>query len=301
PIPRNLIITPNDRFYIQQFQGISRVKAEEWQLSIGGLVENPITLTYNDILKRPRAEMMRTLECIGNPVGGNQIGNATWAGFWLNDLLDEVGIKPQAVRARFHAADGYETSVKLEWITQPGVLMAYEMNGEPLPEAHGFPLRIFMPGLYGQKMPKWITHIDFIDDDTHRGYWENKGWSDIASVKTNSQITIPTHIAHLPLTQNEITGIAYAGTRQITRVEIGVEHNDTLTWFEADEYIHGDSPQVWTQFYARWQPPESGSYTLLVRATDETGFTQTERARGLLEGSYPDGTDKIHNIVVMVG
>lgn len=298
--PREVAVTPVEDFYVQHFQTAVDVLPAEWRLTVDGLVERPVTLGYEQVRERPRGEMMRTLECIGNPVGGNQIGNANWAGFWLDELLAEVGVKGEAKRARFEAADGYETSVLLEWIRQPGVLMAYEMNGEPLTAEHGFPLRILVPGLYGQKMPKWITRIEFIADEDHQGYWEAKGWSDVAVVKTNSQIMAPTHIGRVAMGEVEVYGVAYAGKRAITKVEVGVEADGMLTWREA-ELLPGPSHEVWTQFYFYWTPPADTSYTLLVRATDETGFVQTERGRGLLEGAYPDGTDKIHSIVVKAG
>lgn len=297
---REVVITPLEEFYVQFFDSVASVAAGTWSLTVDGLVERPVTLTLEEVKARPRAELMRTLECIGNPVGGNQIGNANWAGFWLADLLEEVGVKAEAKRARFEAADGYQTSVWLEWINQPGVLMAYEMDGEALTEQHGFPLRIFMPGLYGQKMPKWITRIEFISDEDHQGYWEQKGWSDVAAVKTNSQIFAPSHISRVPLSELEIYGVAYAGNRAITKVEVGIEVDGDETWLEA-ELLPGPTNEAWTQFYAYWTPPADTSYTLLVRATDETGFVQTERGRGLLEGAFPDGTDKIHNIVVKAG
>ncbi len=298
--PREIEITPVEKFYLQHFQSAANVDAATWTLTVDGLVEHPGTFTLDALKSRPRAEMMRTLECIGNPVGGNQIGNAVWAGFWLEELLAEVGVKPEAVRARFLAEDGYETSVARSFIDRPGVLMAYEMNGAPLTPEHGYPLRIFMPGLYGQKMPKWISLIEFIGDDSHRGYWEERGWSDVATVKTNSQIMQPEHIGAVPLAEIEVFGVAYAGDRNITLVEVGVEADNQLTWYPA-ELLAGPSSQVWTQFYLAWTPPSATSFTLLVRATDEQGFVQTERASGILEGSYPDGTDKIHSIVVRAG
>ena len=300
PRPREIEITSVTDFYEQHFQGVEHVDSKEWRLVIDGLVDNPHTLTYAELLSRPKAEIMRTLECIGNPVGGNQIGNAIWGGFWLNDLLAEAGVRPEAVRARFEAADEYDTSVAREFIDRPGVLMAYEMNGQPLTPNHGFPLRIFMPGLYGQKMPKWITRIEFIADAQHRGYWEQKGWSETARVKTNSQLIAPAHIGRVPLAEIEIYGIAYAGDRDITRVEVGIEQGETLNWLPA-EMVSGPSNEVWTQFYLLWTPAEETSYTLLVRATDATGYTQEERASGILQGAFPAGTDKIHNIVVKAG
>ena len=300
PANRSLILTPNDQFYVMETNGTPTVDQDSWRLTIDGLVANPLTLNFADIAARPFIEQMRTLECIGNAVGGNQIGNAVWGGILLTDLLEQAGVLETAVRAQFEAADGYETSVSLEWLNQPGTMLAYQMNGEPLPPQHGYPLRLFMPGLYGQKMPKWITRIQFSDDDSHLGTWEKQGWSNVAEVKTNSQIMLPGHIQKLPLAPLEIFGVAYAGSRAISQVEVGIEQDGELIWQPAAELVAGPSAAVWTQFYLPWTPPALGTYTLLVRATDDTGFVQTERARGILEGAFPDGTDKIHNIVIVV-
>lgn len=300
PRSRDLIMTPNDDFYIMETNGAPTVDIADWQLTIDGLVERPLTLDFAQIQARPFAEMMRTVACIGNAVGGNQIGNALWGGIWLDDLLDEVGVLETAVRAKFAAADNYETSVTLDWINQPGVLLAYQMNGEPLPVDHGYPLRLFIPGLYGQKMPKWISRIQFIDDDSHLGTWEKLGWSNEAAVKTNSQIMAPRHIQKVPLAALEIFGVAYAGNRHITQIEIGLEQDGDLSWQPAETLLRGPSDEVWVQFYHPWTPPAAGIYLLHVRASDESGFVQTERARGVLEGAFPDGTDKVHNIVIVV-
>jgi DMSO/TMAO reductase YedYZ molybdopterin-dependent catalytic subunit len=292
--PNNVVITPNDEFYVTFFDKADpSVDIEEWRLDIDGLVDNPVSLTYDDVLGFPAVEEMRTLECIGNLVGGNQIGNAVWKGFYLDELLKEVGIQEEAIRAQFVAADGYGTSVDLKWITQPGVLMAYEMNGEPLPGIHGYPLRILMPGLYGQKMPKWITRIQFTDEIV-RGFWEVQGWSDIAAVQTNSQIWEP---ANLEFVQSElfVFGIAYAAPREIVKVELGI--NDEK-WLEAD-LIKGPSPLVWTQWSVFWNA-EAGDYTLKVRATDSEHFTQSSSGDGVLKGAFPDGTNAVHDIVVSV-
>ncbi len=302
PAPsRDLILTPNDEFYVMETNGTPTVNLADWLLTIDGLVAQPLTLSFDDVAARPFLEQMRTLECIGNAVGGNQIGNAVWGGTLLAPLLHEAGVLDTAVRARFEAADNYETSVTLDWINQPGTMLAYQMNGELLPPEHGYPLRLFMPGLYGQKMPKWITRVEFIADELHLGTWEAQGWSNVAKVKTNSQIMMPTHIQKVPLAPLEIFGVAYAGDRHVTQVNIGIEALDgDLHWHAVEELVRGPSDEVWTQFYLPWTPPTAGTYTLLVRAADETGFVQTERARGILEGAFPDGTDKIHNIVIVV-
>ncbi len=292
--PTGIVITPNDEFYVTFYQEPNpAVDIDAWRLEIDGLVDNPVLLSYDDVLALPAVEEMRTLECIGNPVGGDLIGNAVWKGFYLEELLKEVGIQPGAVRAQFGAADGYWTSVDLEWIAQPGVLMAYEMNGEPLPPKHGFPLRILMPGLYGQKMPKWITNIRFTDEIV-KGFWESRGWSDVASVQTNSQIWQPRNL-EIVAGEAVVYGIAYAAPREIVSVEVGINGEE---WIEADLF-KGPSPLVWTQWSAVWQA-SPGDYRLSVRATDSDGFTQSTEGAGVLSQAFPNGTNAIHDIVVTV-
>src|SRR6185436_13940306 len=162
-----------------------------------------------------------TLECIGNPVGGSLIGNTTWTGTQLRPLLDEAGIQSDAVRAKFEAADRYMTSIDLDWLLQDDTLLVYAMDGQPLTHEHGYPLRIMMPGLYGQKMPKWLFGMEFIDYK-FQGYYEHYGWSDKCEVKTNSQIVLPENIATITGTF-ALQGWAYAGKRKITMVEISVD------------------------------------------------------------------------------
>lgn len=287
-------VTPTDEFYVTFWKDPSvGVDLDTWRLEIDGLVNNPLSLSYDEMLALPSVEEMRTLECIGNPVGGSQIGNVIWKGFYLDTLLERVGVQSAAARAQFAAADGYWTSVDLPWITQKGVLMAYEMNGEPLKPNHGFPLRILMPGLYGQKMPKWITRIRFTDQVV-QGYWEGRGWSDVASVQTHSQIWSP---QDLETVAGEVVvhGIAYAAPRDIVKVELGINEAE---WIEA-ELTKGPSPLVWTQWRVVWQA-SPGDYRLSVRATDSEGFKQTAGGPGLLAGAFPDGTNAIHDIVVSV-
>lgn len=291
-----LIITDNQRFYTQTFPGADVPTYEdvmtEWSLRVDGMVDNPRTFSYEDIRGLPEYTDIRTLECIGNPVGGRLVGNAEWSGVLVQHILDEVGVQDGVTRARFYAADGYETAVDLEWITQEGAFLAYKMNGQLLPREHGYPLRIFMPGLYGQKQPKWIERIEFIDFD-FQGYWESRGWSDVADVQTNSIIQSPptqTSIAG----QIAIQGIAYAGKRRITAVELRIDEGE---WMAA-ELLEPDDSLIWTQWYLNWTPPASGTFSVEVRATDETGFIQHNPSDGQFGRAKPDGTDAIHRIVV---
>jgi DMSO/TMAO reductase YedYZ molybdopterin-dependent catalytic subunit len=293
PAPEQTLITPTDKFYIQSFSSTSTVDPDTWSLAIDGLVERPLTLTLADIKARPAAEVMRTLECIGNPVGGPQIGNALWKGTYLKPLLDEAGIKPSAYRLKFSAADHYDTAIDLKFIYDDRSFLAYEMNGEPLTPQHGFPLRVFFPGSYGQKMPKWVTRLELIDYE-HEGYWEERGWSDVAQVKTNSIIDEPYANAKFALQTIPIWGVAYAGKRDILKVEVKVGDAE----WRAATLLPGPTNEVWTQWSFDWQPIAEGNYKLQVRATDSDGFTQS-RTSGLLDG-YPDGSDAVHSIYVKI-
>jgi hypothetical protein len=290
--PNEILITPTGELYIQSYDRRPDVDPAAWRLHIHGLVDHEATLTLDDIRAFPKVESLRTLECIGNPVGGPLIGNVVWGGMEATALWEQVGIKPSAVRARFEAEDDYTTSVELKWITQPGVLLVYELNGDPLPREHGYPLRILMPGLYGQKMPKWIREIEFIDRP-HLGYWESRGWSDVASVQTNSIIRQPENLARVPVGAVPVYGVAFAGLRRITRVEVRIEDGE---WMEA-ELLQDPSPLVWTQWSFVW-PATSGSHKVSVRATDSDGFTQSTEGNSILSSSFPAGTDDIHAIVV---
>jgi hypothetical protein len=242
----------------------------------------------------PAITEIRTLECISNPPGGDLIGNLKMKGFDLKHILDKVKVKPTATHARFEAADGYQTSIALEWLTQPNVMLAYEMNDAPLTTVHGFPLRIMIPGLYGQKMPRWLTRIEFIDYD-FTGYWESKGWSNVASIKTTSILRAPTNNAEAQAgTAVVLQGIAFAGKRKITSVEVQIDNGE---WMPA-ELVQGESPLGWTQWYVNWTIPAPGTYRIGVRATDETGYVQTNESEGIFGNAYPNGTDAIHRLSI---
>jgi DMSO/TMAO reductase YedYZ molybdopterin-dependent catalytic subunit len=295
PAPTELIITPTGELFVEFHSRVPQVDETDWRLRIFGLVEREVELTYEDVLRFPKIESIRTLECIGNPPGGPLVGNVQWAGFEAKHIWDQVGILPSAVRGRFSAADGYDTSVDLEWLTQPGVLMAYELNGAPLTQEHGHPLRILMPGLYGQKMPKWITGIEFVDNKP-LGHWEQRGWSDIASVKTNSIIWQPDRTTLLRSGSIPIYGMAFAGLRRIVKVEVQIDEGE---WIEA-QLLPQDSPLVWTQ-WSFTTPLDSGNHTVTVRATDDEGFVQNSDAGAVYAGPFPDGSDDVHTVTFVVG
>jgi len=285
-------ITLNDEFYITSYHHTPEVDAKSWTLRIKGLVRNPLTLTYDHLLKRPHTAMISTLECIGNSIGGESIGTARWEGVKLNALLDEAGVDPKAVDLVLHGADGYADSFPSQRAIREEVLLVTKMNGVPLPDDHGFPARVIVPGIYGMKNVKWLTELDLVPHD-FKGYWETRGWSDEAEVQTMSRIDLPGHSETLHGRDYTIKGIAFSGIRGIRKVEVSTDggttwHPATLEW--------ALSPYSWVLWNYPWKIPGPGRYTLVVRATDGQGTLQSPIRRG----EFPDGKSGLHDITVKV-
>lgn len=293
------VLTPTARFY-HQFSLLNHpptLNRHDWVCPVDGLIQTPLTLTYAELRARPAMGDVRTLVSMGNPAGGEQIGTAVWRGCSLRAVLEEAGIFPEAAVVRFESADGYCTDVPLAHIRQHDALLAYEMNGALLPPEHGFPLRALVPGLYGSKSPKWLTRISLVAA-FRPGTWEGEphGWSQAAVVKTLSQIRTPAPYAHVVAGQPvALQGIAFAGLRRVTRVEVSIDGGD---WVPVT-LRPPDSPYAWTQWYAVWTPEMTGPAEIAVRATDDAGFTQWRRA-GVESDAHPDGTDALHSVTVYV-
>lgn len=287
-------ITPTDQFYIVSknppgFDPV--VDARKWSLQVDGLVAQPLRLTYDDITAMPAVEQVQTLECISNEVGGDLISNARWKGVRLRDILQRSGgTGATAVRVAFRCADGYTESIPVADAMNATTLLAYEMNGRPLPPTHGFPVRLLVPGLFGMKNPKWITRIEVVDYD-FQGYWERSGWSDEAVVKTMTRFTAP--VRSVPPGEVGLGGVAYGGDRGIKAVEYSTDGG--VTWQPA-EVKPPLGPFTWVLWAAVWTPTAQGEYTLKVRARDGAGVLQTARETATL----PDGASGYHTIRIRV-
>jgi len=295
-------ITPTDKFYVLKYSStLPIVDLSLWGLQVGGLVERTLTLTWNEVIARPQIKALRTLECISNMAGGGLIGNATWQGISLRDLLNEAGVRPQGKYVTFEAQDEYYTTVPLERAMDERALLVHRMNGEPLSPEHGFPLRVLLVGVYGQKQPKWISRI-VVTDQNEEGYWEKQGWSNVAAIKVNSRIEAPVYDAQIKRGQRTlIAGMAFSGPSGIRRVEVSTDRGST--WEEA-QLVPAPAPfekTAWTGWYTWWTPAQPGAYLIQARATDGDGNQQgEEQRRGILAGVFPDGTSAIHQIQVSV-
>ncbi len=288
-------VTPNNLFYVVSKNQVDpTVELDSWRLEIAGLVENPMTLTYQDLKTALSAEEYVTLECIGNVVGGDLIGNARWKGVRLSAILDEVRLMPEVIDIAFEAADGFTNAVSRGRAMSGDVLVVYEMNGQPLPAEHGFPVRIVVPGLYGYKSVKWLTKIEAVDHD-FLGYWESRGRTDNPIIKTMSRIVAPEHGSNHPLGPLAVSGIAFSGDKGIATVELSTDGE--RTWSPVDRLSEPLSPFTWVSWDAVVEPAGRGPMVLSVRAVDGQGVVQTPAEKGV----YPDGATGLHKVRVHVG
>jgi DMSO/TMAO reductase YedYZ molybdopterin-dependent catalytic subunit len=177
--PEGIYFIDQERMFTLSIRNTQDIDPNTWQLEITGLVANPATYSYEEILNMPQETVYAVLETISNPPGGRLIGNAVWTGVPLSHLIDRAGPELSVREVVFTCADGYSTSITFEEAREEGVLLCYRVNGETLLPKHGFPVRLVVPGKYGMKWPKWITTVEFVDYD-YKGYWERRGWSDYA-------------------------------------------------------------------------------------------------------------------------
>ena len=271
--------TANANFYVTSYARTPAVDLNSWRFTIKGLVENPLQFSYADIRKLPKIDEMLTLECISNPPDGTAIGNAKWTGVHLRPLLERARVKRGARFVAMRGADGYHTVLPVDELMREENFLPYLMNGELLPAEHGYPLRIFIPGKYGMKQPKWITELEFADHEIP-GYWEVRGWSDRCWRKVNSGFFSPRVEGGLmaifdrkakvtaPL---DMYGWALAGPSGIKRVDVSAD--DGVTWHGA-QLVENSSPYVWTVWKYRFAPRAAGDFMMRVRATDGDGVAQ---------------------------
>ncbi|MET9375262.1 sulfite oxidase [Streptomyces sp. NPDC002992] len=301
PVPGiSPFITPNKDFYrVDTALVVPKIDADGWRLRIHGPgVTRELTLTLADLTRREVIERDITLACVSNEVGGPYVGNARWLGVRLADLLREAGVRPPSAGGRAdqlvaRSVDGMTIGTPVEEVMDGrDALLAFGMNGTPLPFDHGFPVRMLVPGLYGYVSAcKWIEEIEVTTFDAYDAYWVPRGWAREAPVKTQSRIDTPRPLARPKAGTLAVAGVAWAQHRGIERVEVRVDEG---AWQDA-ELGAEDSRDTWRQWVYRWQATP-GRHTLTVRATDGTGAVQTERRADTM----PDGASGWHTVVVTV-
>lgn len=290
------LIVPNDDFYlIDTAIREPLIDTDTWKLEIKGMVDNPVEFSYQDLLDRAETTAPVTLSCVSNEVGGGLVGNAIWRGVPLVDLLNEAGVQPEATQIASRSVDGWSCGFPTEAAFDGRTaLLAVGMNGEALPIAHGFPARLVVSGLYGYvSATKWIKEIELTTLEDFDGYWIPRGWSKLGPVKTQSRIDTPSRGTDLVLGEEiAIGGVAWAPNTGIQKVEVQANEGE---WREATlgESLGDDA---WRQWFIQWTPTEPGRQLLRVRATDETGETQTSTQTP----SAPSGATGWHEVAVLV-
>lgn len=275
-------ITPNDQFYCVTKNVIDpRVDSSLWRLEVTGLVRQRQTYDLARFEKLPAVEQETTLMCISNGLGAGLMSNALWRGVPLRTLLQAAGPLPAAAKVRLHGVDNYTDTFPLTKALDPTTLVAFEMNGARLPDKHGFPARVVVPGYFGEKNVKWLTRIEVAGPDAE-GFYEKQGWGPNFQIPTRARIDLPNEWASLGLTNTRIKGIAFAGDRGISRVEVTVDGGKS--WQEAQIDYPG-TKLTWVLWSYDWQPAAAGEYHLSVRAMDGAGVLQREEPeRGKFSG-----------------
>jgi DMSO/TMAO reductase YedYZ molybdopterin-dependent catalytic subunit len=290
-------LTPlRDHYQIDINSTPPRIDGTEWRLRIGGLVEREMALTLDDLRRDfTSRHQFVTLSCISNRIGGSLTSTTRWTGVPLRDVLGRAGLREEATHLRMDAADGfYEVMAREVFERDERVMLTYAWDGLPLTAAHGFPLRIYIPDRYGMKQPKWIESLRAMDE-WEEGYWVRRGWDREAIMRTTSVIdTVGTDMM-LTLadgtTRIPIGGIAHAGARGISRVEVQV---DDGPW-EAARLRSPLSETTWVIWRYEW-PFEEGEHTFRVRCVDGEGRPQVEERSAV----RPDGATGLHETDAML-
>jgi DMSO/TMAO reductase YedYZ molybdopterin-dependent catalytic subunit len=288
------LFTPNREFYrVDTAISVPQVRPADYRLTLDGMFDSPRSYTLSDLLERDDLiERDVTLTCVSNEVGGGLAGTARWLGVPLGPFLRENGIRSDSTQLVCRSVDGMTIGTPTRSALEvEDAMLAFGMNGEPLPVEHGFPLRMVIPGLYGYVSAcKWLTRIQATTFDAFDAYWVERGWAVEGPIKIASRIDTPASLRAFPAGRRAIAGVAWAQERGIERVEVKVDDED---WAEA-ELSPADEADIWRQ----WVLPydfRRGSHLLTVRATAADGEVQTEnRAQ-----PFPDGASGWHTIRVI--
>jgi hypothetical protein len=266
------------------------IDEKTWRLRVDGLVDAPLALTLADLRSQyaPLHQFV-TIACISNPVAGDLIGTTRWTGVSLKRLLADWRLKPTATHLKIRSADGFFEIVPLATVmADERVMLAYAWDGVPLTAGHGFPLRIYIPNLYGMKQPKWIESIE-ATDHWEPGYWVDRGWDREARMKATSVVDTVA-IGDIKRDGGQmlvpIGGIAHAGARGVSKVEVQVDGGD---WHPA-RLRTPLSGLTWVIWRFDW-PFQQGHHTFAVRCYDGKGVAQTVDETS----PHPAGASGIHS------
>lgn len=282
--------TPNDDFFVvHSALTLPALEAREWVLRIHGRVQNPVELTYDDLLARGMSEAWVTLGCVTNELGGDQVGNAWWSGVLTRDLLAVARPLEGAEAVLQTSVDGWTCLTPLEAMTDDrDSLLAVAMNGEPLPMEHGFPVRTVVPGLFGYTSAcKWVVDWEVTTFDDATSDWIERGWALHAPARLSSRIDVPAQGVTVPAGDVRVAGMAWHQGVGISRVEVAL---DGGPW-EPVTLAGSAGNATWVQWTGQVEVSE-GEHVLRVRAVNRDGATQT----GVPSEARPDGATGWHEV-----
>jgi len=284
-------ITPSADFYrVDTALVVPQLSRGDWRLRIHGMVDREATYSFDDLAHFDVVETVTTLTCVSNPVGGNLISTGVWTGYRLADLLGAAGVHADADMVLSTSIDGFTAGTPVEALTDGrDALLAVGLNGQPLPIEHGYPARLVVPGLYGYvSATKWVVDMELTRFDRAKAYWTRQGWAPRAPVKTESRIDVPKGGQKVPMGPVVFGGVAWAQNRGVRAVEVLIDDGGWQPAQQGASY----SNQTWRLWSFPWQAKSPGKHTITVRATDNTGATQTaDRV-----GAVPDGATGWHTV-----
>lgn len=282
--------TPEEHYRIDISARPPRIDGATWSMPITGLVDTPMTLTLDNLQDdyEPQSFIL-TIGCISNPVAGDLISTTKWTGVSLQKIIDQLGVQEEGKYLLIKSADGFFEYVSIDLIREDErVMLAYAWDDRPLTEDHGYPLRIWIPNRFGMKQPKWIESIEVVPSD-EEGYWVRRGWSADALIRATSVIdTIAINDifttggrSYVP-----IGGIAWGGTRGVSKVEIQIDGGE----WQDTALKPPQSDVAWVIWRYDWAFGE-GDHVITVRMIEGDGDTRQIEQRA---GVRPDGATGLH-------
>ena len=291
------LVVPNDDFYrIDTALLTPSVDVAGWSLRVHGLVDRETRLTYDELVELPLIEQYVTIACVSNEVGGGLVGNAKWTGVRLRDVLELAGVQPSATQLVGRSVDGWTAGMPTSWVMDPArePLIAVKMNDEVLPQNHGFPARLIVPGLFGYvSATKWLSELELTTWEAFDGYWVPLGWAKEGPILTQSRIDVPRPGQSVAAGRVVIAGVAWAPDRGIARVDVAIDGE----WRECT-LARPISDATWVQWTLAWDAAavSAGEHTVQVRATDGNGEVQSVGP----SPPAPDGARGYHTVTVRV-
>lgn len=287
-------ITSNEAFYTVTKNVVDpRITPARWNFGIHGAVATPTTWNLEELRAMPQLTQETTLSCISNGVGDGLESNAMWTGVPLADLIMAAGPSDDTVEVLLTAVDGYTDTFSIDKALEETTLLAFGMNGVDVPRRHGFPARLVVPGMYGEKNLKWITRVELVTEE-RKGFYETQGWGPNFDIPTRSRIASLGSGAQVPRTSTTVlSGTAHGGDRGVARVEVSVDGG--RSWTDA-RITYPGTRLSWALWSFDWRPTTAGAARLVVRATDRDGGLQIAEERGVV----PQGATGLHKVDVTV-